>query len=148
MSELIYPTLDHLWKIDVKKANASPPESIRKQLKQIIHDIQDQGKQVYKQKGKRLRDSVKIPAWNRTATAGKIIYGINKTHPLITQLEEQLQSAQREQLKDVLLMLESCFPAELFYSDVAKKPEELEKPVFDIECFSLLPDRFTMTIFS
>lgn len=135
-------TLDHLWKIDVKKANASPPESIRKQLKQIIHDIQDQGKQVYKQKGKRLRDSVKIPAWNRTATAGKIIYGINKTHPLITQLEEQLQSAQREQLKDVLLMLESCFPAELFYSDVAKKPEELEKPVFDIEYFSLLLDKF------
>ncbi len=135
-------TLDHLWKIDVKKANASPPESIRKQLKQIIYDIQDKGKQVYKQKGKRLSDSVKVPAWNRTATAGKIIYGINKAHPLITQLEEQLQPEQRQQLKDLLLMLESCFPTELFYSDVARKPEELEKPAFDRDYFSLLLDRF------
>ncbi len=135
-------TLDHLWRIDVKKANASPPESIRKQLKQIIYDIQDQGKQVYKQKGKRLSDSVKVPAWNRTATAGKIVYGINKTHPLITQLEENLQPEQRQQLKDVLLMLESCFPTELFYSDIARKPEELEKPVFDSEHFFPLLDKF------
>jgi len=135
-------TLDHLWKIDVKKANASPPESIRKQLKQIIHDIQYQGKRVYKQKGKRLKDLVKVPAWNRTATAGKIVYGINKSHPLIMQFEERLQPEQREQLKDLLLMLESCFPAELFYSDVARKPEELEKPAFDAEYFSLFLDKF------
>jgi hypothetical protein len=39
-------------------------------------------------------------------------------------------------------MLESCFPTELFYSDVARKPEELEKPAFDSEYFSLLLDRF------
>ena len=45
-------------------------------------------------------------------------------------------------------MLESCFPTELFYSDVAKKPEELEKPAFDKEYFSLLLDKFTMTIFT
>ena len=64
------------------------------------------------------------------------------------RLEEQLQPEQREQLMDVLLMLESCFPTELFYSDVAKKPEELEKPTFDTEHFSLLLDNFTMTIFT
>jgi hypothetical protein len=45
-------------------------------------------------------------------------------------------------LKDLLLMLESCFPAELFYSDVARKPEELEKPAFDSEHFSVLLDKF------
>lgn len=39
-------------------------------------------------------------------------------------------------------MLESCFPAELFYSDVARKPEELEKPAFDAEYFSLFLDKF------
>jgi hypothetical protein len=66
-------TLDHRWKIDVKKANASPPEVIRNQLKQIIYQIRDEGKKVYRQRGKRLTDSVKVPAWNRTATAGKIM---------------------------------------------------------------------------
>jgi len=45
-------------------------------------------------------------------------------------------------------MLESCFPKELLDSDVAKKPEELEKPAFDTEYFSPFLDKFTMTIFT
>jgi len=135
-------TLDHLWRIDVKKANASPPEVIRNQLKQIIYNIQDSGKQVYKQKGRRLSSSVTVPAWNRIAAGGKISYGINKDHPIISQLEEQLLPSQQQALTDLLMLLESSFPTELFYSDVAKQPEALTKPKFDEKQFSELLDSF------
>lgn len=135
-------TLDHLWRIDVKKANASPPEVIRKQLKQIIFTIQDAGKRVITGRGTRLRSSVTVPAWSRVAAGGKITYGINKAHPMISQFEEQLNPDQQHALNDLLMLLESSFPTELFYSDVAKQPEALAKPAFDEKQFSELLDNF------
>lgn len=135
-------TLDHLWRIDVKKANASPPEVVRKQLKQIIYSIQDAGKQVYKQKGKRLTSSVTTPAWNRVAAGGSIIYEINKNHPMISKLEKQLAAGQQQELTDLLTMLESSFPSELFYSDVAKSPESIGKPAFNEDHYSSMLDNF------
>jgi len=135
-------TLDHLWRIDVKKANASPPEVIRKQLKQIIYSIQDSGKQVYKQKGKRLRSSVSVPGWSKNAVGGKFTYEINKNHPMVIQVVEQLSPDQEHKLTDLLLMLESSFPAELFYSDLASDPDKLEKPTFDEIKLSDLIDLF------
>ncbi len=141
-------TLDHLWRIDVKKANASPPEIIRNQLKQIIYSIQDSGKQVYKQRGRRLSSSVTVPAWNRVAAGGKITYGINKDHPMISQFEEQLHPDQQHALNDLLMLLESSFPTELFYSDVAKQPEALAKPAFDEKQFSELLDNFIAMMLS
>ena len=135
-------TLDHRWKIDIKKANASPPEAIRSQLKQIIYGIQDSGKQVYKQKGTRLRSNVTTPAWEKKVASGNITYVINKGHPMITKLEEQLQPDQQHILADILVMLEGSFPRELFYSDIAKNPETVERPAFDEEQFSSMLDRF------
>jgi len=135
-------TLDHLWKIDIKKANASPPEAIRKELKQIIYSIQDSGKQVYKQKGTRLSSNVTTPGWEKKVAGGNITYVINKKHPMISNLEEQLQIEQHRMLSDILAMLESSFPRELFYSDIATSPETVEKPAFIEEQFSLMLDRF------
>ncbi|MGF1817104.1 ATP-binding protein, partial [Vibrio splendidus] len=48
-------SLDHIWKIDVKKSNANPPESVRKGLKQIISEVEYSGRRVFKQKGRRLK---------------------------------------------------------------------------------------------
>ena len=46
-------SLDHLWKIDIKKSDASPPDIIRNRLKQVIERIEYSGRKVYKQKGKK-----------------------------------------------------------------------------------------------
>jgi hypothetical protein len=86
--------------------------------------------------------NLKVIVFHLKSERAKIIYEINKVHPLITQLEAQLQTEQQEQLKSLLIMLESCFPTELFYSDIANKPEEFEKPAFDSEYFSPLLDKF------
>lgn len=125
-------SLDHLWRIDVKKSHASPPEAIRNELKLIIDRIAESGKRVYRQKGKKLTDTIKVPGWTRTAAEGRIIYEINRSHPLINELHEDLSAENREGLKNLLLMLESSFPTELFYSDIAKKPEALSRPACDM----------------
>ena len=116
-------SLDHLWKIDVKKSHASPPEAIRSELKLIIDRIAASGEKVYRQKGKKLASTVKVPGWTRTAAEGKILYEINKKHPLIVQFKNDLPDEKQQPFKDLVFMIESSFPTELFYSDVAKKPE-------------------------
>ena len=135
-------SLDHFWKIDVKKSHASPPEAIRDELKLIIDRIAVSGKKVYRQKGKKLASTVKVPGWSRTAAEGKILYEINREHPLITQFQGSLPDEKQQAFKDLIFMLESSFPTELFYSDVAKKPENLCKPEFNEEQVSDLLDTF------
>ena len=126
-------SLDQLWRIDVKKSHASPPEAIRSELKLIINRIADSGKRVYRQKGKKLANTVKVPGWTRTAAEGRIFYEINRNHPLIRKVNEALSSERQQGLRDLLLMLESSFPTELFYSDIARKPEALSRPACDME---------------
>ena len=43
-------------------------------------------------------------------------------------------------------MLESSFPTDLFYSDVAKKPESVNKPEFKIEEYSHLVASYIETM--
>lgn len=128
-------SLDHLWKIDVKKAHASPPEGIKRELRQIIDKIAFAGKNVYRQRGKKLQDKIREPAWNRIQSKGKIQYVINRQHHLVTELEKQLIPEQQDKLNALITMLEGSFPAELFYSDVASEPEALNKPDFNTELF-------------
>jgi hypothetical protein len=139
-------SLDYLWKIDVKKSHASPPEAIRNELKLIIDRIAGAGKRVYRQRGKKLANTVKVPGWTRKAAEGKIIYEINREHPLIGQIQNSLPAEKQQGFRDLIFMLESSFPAELFYSDVAKKPEALSKPEFNEKQFSSLLDIFITKI--
>ena len=135
-------SLDYLWKIDVKKSHASPPEAIRNELKLIIDRIAGAGKRVYRQRGKKLADTVKVPGWTRTAAGGRITYEINREHPLIVQIQSSLPAEKQQIFKDLIFMLESSFPTELFYSDVAKKPEALCKPDFNEVEMSNFLDNF------
>ena len=139
-------SLDYLWKIDVKKSHASPPEAIRNELKLIIDRIAAAGKRVYRQRGKKLANTVKVPGWVRKAAEGKITYEINRDHPLIEQVKESLPAEKQRGFNDLIFMLEGSFPTELFYSDVAKKPEALCKPKFNEEQFSSLLDIFIKQI--
>jgi len=120
-------TLDHLWKIDVKKANAAPPESARKELRQLMGKIEIKGKRVYTHRGRRLSSSM-TPVWNRRAAGGCTLYEINREHPLLKQLLKNVPSEQEPQLKDTIRLIESSFPADLFFSDLANDSEQVQRP--------------------
>ena len=51
--------LDHLWKIDVKKSNAMPPQFVRENLENNSK-IEIAGVRVYKHKGQKLISNIKI----------------------------------------------------------------------------------------
>jgi len=135
-------SLDHLWKIDVKKSNASPPESIRNELKRVISRIECSGKKVYEQRGKKLASSIKTPAWERRAAEGKIYYEINRKHPLVRQLHDTISSDHGIMLNNLFRMFEGSFPTDLFFSDIASSPEQLHRPGFEDEQLSRILDDY------
>ena len=126
-------SLDHIWKIDVKKSNASPPEIVKKGLKQIISEVEYSGKRVFKQKGHRLKSQVLEPFWNRTVASGKVTYEISKSHPLIESFKEQLSNDAQKEFVNILKSVESSFPSDLYFNDFANSPENVEKPAISEE---------------
>lgn len=135
-------SLDRLWKIDVKKSNASPPETIRRELKQVINKIETSGRRVYHQRGKKLSGKINDPVWNRVASGGTISYCINREHPLVAKFLSSIPSEQNEFLGNLLTMFESSFPVDMFFNDLAGNPEQIEKPVFSEKRMKMLVDIF------
>lgn len=123
-------SLDHRWKINVNKSHASPPEPVRDQLRAIIETISDSGKRVYKRRGAKLRQR-SVPVWTRTAGSGEsgaIFYTVNREHELIQRFRLRLSDEQRKHFDNILRVIESSFPMELFYSDMAGVPENVRVP--------------------
>lgn len=121
-------SLDHIWKIDVKKSNASPPEVVKRGLKQIISEVEYSGKRVFKQKGHRLKSKVLEPFWNRNVASGKVSYEISKSHPLIESLKNKLGDDLQKEFINILTSVESSFPSDLYFNDFANSPENVVKP--------------------
>jgi hypothetical protein len=135
-------TLDHLWKIDVKKSHAVPSEAIKNELKRVIGKIEGVGRRVYQQRGARLSSNLKDPVWVRKAVGGMIVYQINRDHPLVTDLLRKVPSEQRGYFNQVLTMFENSFPVDLFFNDIASKPERVERPEFAEEALEMLLEVF------
>ena len=120
-------TLDHLWKIDVKKSNAFPPEGVRRELKRIIGKIEFSGKKVYKQRGQKISEKVSHPVWERIAKNNQIFYQINKKQPIVINYLNNLTDIEKKSFENILSMIETSFPLESFYNDSASTPEQMKR---------------------
>jgi hypothetical protein len=126
-------TLDHIWRIDIRKSQASPPESVRRELKQIIARIESAGKKVYRQRGSVTARGRAVPVWVRRAAEGTVFYEINDEHPAITSILADSPPDSRRRFKDCLALISSTLPYDLLYHDAADDDTDLEYPEVDRE---------------
>jgi Histidine kinase-, DNA gyrase B-, and HSP90-like ATPase len=79
--------LDHLWKIDIRKAIAEPPPALRPHLKRIVGAVAARSRNVYTHKGTPVDDRLRIPLWERLdlRDAGTA-WRINREHPAVKLL--------------------------------------------------------------
>jgi hypothetical protein len=76
--------LDHLWKIDIRKAVAEPPMALRPHLKRIVGDVTLRSRKVYKHKGTPEGGSERVPLWQRFDFRDQgAAWKINRNHPLV-----------------------------------------------------------------
>ena len=134
------PGLDHLWKIDVKKASAQPPFSVRQHLKRIIEQITGASGRVYTSRGRRLLDPEVNSLWVRRIDKNEITYEINREHPILEHFLSLLEEEQLCDFKAVLKVVEQCFPVDAFFSDTASNPETLGRTEIPEEILRQLLD--------
>jgi len=127
-------SLDHLWKIDVKKSHASPPAIIKNRLKKIIEKIAGASTRVYKSRGARLTRS-DVAFWERYSARGEIRYTINKSHPMIDTFVKHLNREQKHEFSEILDLIADFFPKDALYADLGNNPKDvvLENTVSNTE---------------
>ena len=117
-------TLDDLWRIDVKKSQANPPEAVRMRLKRIINKISGAGRMVFTKRATKLRNRTITPVWKREVVEGRVHYGVNEEHPIVKALLKDLPKAEVESLRACFELLNSTFPYDMYYADAADDKTE------------------------
>jgi hypothetical protein len=120
-------SLDQLWRIDIKKSQASPPESVRYELRRIIQRISGSGRIVFTNRAARIRNRVVTPVWRREVFQGRVRYLVNCEHPLIMGLVKGMTDAEAKALRACLELINSTFPYDMYYADAADDKTEFDR---------------------
>ncbi len=141
-------TLDDLWTLDIKKSSAMPPEEVRANLINIIDKIGQQSKVKFTKRGKIETDANQIHLWNRLkAREGGFYYEINRKHPMVALLEEELGN-EKKSLNALLTQIERNLPLNQLYIDLnndehIKNDETQEDKEIEKALMEMLPDSFS-----
>jgi len=119
---------DNEWSIDVRKSTAVPPISIQKEIKRIAVAAQRESAKIYRHRGKKLARKGKQEqffVWHQNVRHGKLGYSVNRDHPIIREL---LKSDVKQQIKQLLALVEETIPVPMIISDYAEKADEMLSP--------------------
>ena len=124
--------LDHEWKIDIKKATASPSINIRKDLIRLGKMTRLAAGNVYRFRGNQiiLDDSIKSfdfqPVWKGTKKRDKAFeYYINEEHPIINDIINS-ESVEKKDVKTILKLVGETVPVEAIIQNYSEHPESVE----------------------
>lgn len=118
--------LDGLWKIDVKKSQASPPQIIKEKLKSIVESISGKSVRVYKFRGHR-QSTVKEAYWTKEQARGKVKYSVNLDHPDVVDFKKALTGDQKQEFETLIKDIAAFFPVDLLYSDYGSSPNSIDQ---------------------
>lgn len=121
-------TMDRLWRLDVKKSQADPPEAVRSELRRVIEKIAGAGRRVYTKRVTNLMHRSEVPVWRREVTDGQVRYKLNEDHPLLHELLVDGDSKARERVSTCYRLISGSFPAELHFADAADDDLEFAQP--------------------
>ena len=121
-------TLDAEWKIDVKKASAQPPPSVRKRLRRIIEKMGVPSKRTFTDRGEKLTSENQLPVWDRRQDKNRISYEINGEHPLVAEFREEMSDDRAKEFDRILRIIAAALPVEALHVDVSADPEVIRSP--------------------
>lgn len=113
-------SLDELWKLDIRKSTAVPPEVVRRNLVRIVNRIAEGSKRTWTFRGrKETRDDVGH-TWERHKTRQGIQYLINREHPVLETLRQKIESQHSNDFESMLKLIEGDIPLNAIYVDMTE----------------------------
>jgi hypothetical protein len=125
-------TLDHLWALDIKKSQATPPREIREALRNLANQMIGPSTRVQKFRGVRLSPMEREVArgWNLVLERDRAFrYVINREHPVLKQLVDELEPRQMSRLEDALSVVEVSFPVIDAHNRLSEDSQSLQDAV-------------------
>ena len=122
-------SLDHDWQIDVTKSRATPPASLRAELRRIGERARSDAKRVYSHRGAKLTpraDDARVLLWEPLARHDKTFYRLNRNHPLLKRAISA--SGDRPALNALLRLIEETVPFPHITISGSEKPGCLPGP--------------------
>jgi hypothetical protein len=123
--------LDHEWKIDIKKATATPSFTVRKDLIRLGKMTRSRAAAIHKFIGNQfmLDDSIKSfdfqPVWKARKTRDSRHYYINEDHPIVSDLLTREQITSKD-LRRILKLIGETTPIEAIIQYHSEEPESHE----------------------
>ena len=106
-------SIDHLWKIDVKKSSAEVPDSLKRNLKRLATRTRNKASEIYRARGEQTRRrNIKTDefVWLKKNTSGIPRYKINKKHILMKDYIDSI--GKTDKLNELLTLIEKTVPIE------------------------------------
>lgn len=113
---------DHAWGIDIKKSTARPDLEIRKDLKRIIQQVTVKGSRPYTGRGRKIEDKSTTRFWELVKDKEEVKFSINRSHPLIENLELNLKEEEQHILNVIMMGLESYLPLDSIVAQLNSNP--------------------------
>ena len=117
-------TADTDWKIDIRKATARPPVSVRARLVLLAEDTRRRARLVFAHRARAVPAGAKSIAsmWRAEHVSGGVRYRIDRTHPAIQSVLEQ-SGHPDPQLDAMLCLIEETVPVQRIWLDTADGQE-------------------------
>lgn len=112
--------LDHLWKVDIRKAVSEPPQALRPHLRRMVGEVATRSRKVYTHKGIPADSRDQVPLWKRIEMRDEgSAWRINRDHPVVQWIMSG--SASVPEIKsERLLMVQSALDRQAERSTTAK----------------------------
>jgi hypothetical protein len=106
-------SLDHLWSLDIKKSSAVPPSVVRDRLRTLASSMSEPSRRVHTYRGRREPQNDPISrTWNVIADRDTFRYEINREHPALLALTNNMESGALRDLETTLKVIETTFPVQ------------------------------------
>lgn len=119
--------LDHLWTLDIKKSAAHPPEAVRVNLRRTVDRITESSGRTIVYRGRTTNANHITPGWREIKDRGGVRYEINRDHPAVKAIADELEGTNHAAFEAMLKVLESSFPADALYANMASEM----RPIFN-----------------
>ncbi|MGW9413094.1 ATP-binding protein [Arthrobacter cupressi] len=109
-------SLDHLWALDIKKAQAVPPPAVRTRLRQVADRIVAPSRKVHEFRGRKVENEPVNHLWDVIDDRAAFRYEVNRDHPAVAALQERLDQESIALVESLLRLLEQGFPVDDVYN--------------------------------
>lgn len=105
-------SLDHLWSLDIKKSSAVPPAPVRDRLRLLAGSMLEPGELVHRFRGRKIQDDSLIRPWELELDRDTFRYQLNRAHPLLSNITNELEAKALSELDNYLRIVETTFPVQ------------------------------------